>query len=57
MLGKEASITVSIGVAQYKPKEEIKAFVNRVDKLMYQAKENGRNRIFYESQQQEQFKW
>jgi diguanylate cyclase (GGDEF)-like protein/PAS domain S-box-containing protein len=56
-LGKEVSITVSIGVAQYKPKEEIKAFINRADKLMYQAKENGRNRIFYESQVQEQFKW
>ena len=56
-LSKEASITVSIGVAQYKPKEVIKAFINRADKLMYRAKENGRNRIFYESQQQEQFKW
>ena len=56
-LDKEVYMTVSIGVAQYKPKEEIKEFVNRVDKLMYQAKENGRDRIFYESQQQEQFKW
>ena len=48
---------MSIGVAQYKQKEVIKAFINRADKLMYRAKENGRNRIFYESQQQEQFKW
>ena len=53
MLGKEVYITVSIGVAQYKPKEEIKAFINRADKLMYQAKENGRDRIFSELQQQE----
>jgi diguanylate cyclase (GGDEF)-like protein/PAS domain S-box-containing protein len=44
-LGKEVYITVSIGVTQYKPKEEIKAFINRADKLMYQAKENGRDRI------------
>jgi diguanylate cyclase (GGDEF)-like protein len=42
---QEVYVTVSIGLAQYKPKEEIKAFVNRVDKLMYHAKENGRDRI------------
>ncbi len=56
-LDKEVYITVSIGVAQYKPKEEIKAFVQRVDQLMYQAKENGRDRIFSESQRQAQFNW
>jgi PleD family two-component response regulator len=38
-------MTVSIGVAQFKPKEEMKAFVHRVDQLMYQAKRNGRDRI------------
>ena len=38
-------MTVSIGLAQYKPKEEMKAFVHRVDKLMYQAKKDGRDRI------------
>jgi PleD family two-component response regulator len=42
-------MTVSIGLAQYKPKEEMKAFVHRVDQLMYQAKKNGRDRIFPES--------
>ena len=45
VLGQEVYMTVSIGVAQYKPKEEMKAFVNRVDQLMYQAKRNGRDRI------------
>jgi diguanylate cyclase (GGDEF)-like protein/PAS domain S-box-containing protein len=44
-LGQEVYMTVSIGLAQYKKKEEIKAFVYRVDQLMYQAKKNGRDRI------------
>jgi diguanylate cyclase (GGDEF)-like protein/PAS domain S-box-containing protein len=47
--GKDIYMTVSIGLAQYKPKEEIKAFVNRADQLMYQAKKNGRDRICPES--------
>jgi diguanylate cyclase (GGDEF)-like protein/PAS domain S-box-containing protein len=42
-------MTVSIGLAQYKPKEEMKAFVQKVDHLMYQAKKNGRDRICFES--------
>ncbi len=45
VLDQEVYMTVSIGLAQYKPKEEMKAFVHRVDQLMYQAKKNGRNRI------------
>jgi diguanylate cyclase (GGDEF)-like protein len=47
--GQEIYMTVSIGMAQYKPKEEIRTFVNRVDQLMYQAKKNGRDRICTES--------
>jgi diguanylate cyclase (GGDEF)-like protein/PAS domain S-box-containing protein len=43
--GKDVRVTVSIGLAQYKPREEIKAFVHRVDQLMYQAKKNGKDRI------------
>ena len=49
VLGQEIYMTVSIGLAQYKPKEEIRAFVSRVDQLMYQAKRNGRDRICPES--------
>jgi diguanylate cyclase (GGDEF)-like protein/PAS domain S-box-containing protein len=49
VLDQKINMTVSIGLSQYKLKEEIKAFVNRVDKLMYQAKKNGRNRICSES--------
>ena len=49
VLGQEVYMTVSIGMAQYNPKEEMKAFVNRADQLMYQAKKNGRDRICPES--------
>ena len=38
-------MTVSIGLAQYKPQEEMKVFVHRVDQLMYQGKKNGLDRV------------
>ena len=57
VLGQEVYITMSIGLAQYMPNEEMKAFVHRVDQFMYQAKKNGRDRIYFESQLQEQFNW
>lgn len=43
--GKEVLMSMSIGVSQYKPSEDMKAFVHRVDQLMYHAKETGRDRI------------
>jgi diguanylate cyclase (GGDEF)-like protein len=43
--GKEVNMTVSIGVAQYRQQEDMKAFVHRVDQLMYQGKKNGKDRI------------
>ena len=49
VLDQDIYMTVSIGLAQYKSKEELKSFVKRVDDLMYQAKKNGRNRICHES--------
>ena len=42
--GQDVHVTVSIGIAQYKQQEEMKAFVHRVDQLMYQAKKNGKDR-------------
>lgn len=42
---KRVYLTVSIGVAEYRRNEDIKAFVNRVDHLMYQGKRNGKNRV------------
>ncbi len=43
--GQDVHLTVSIGLAQYKPQEEMKAFVHRVDQLMYQGKKNGKDRV------------
>ncbi|SIN72163.1 diguanylate cyclase (GGDEF) domain-containing protein [Sulfurivirga caldicuralii] len=38
-------VTISIGVAQHKPGESLRDFTQRLDKLLYQAKRNGRNRV------------
>jgi diguanylate cyclase (GGDEF)-like protein/PAS domain S-box-containing protein len=53
--GQEVSLTVSIGIAQYTPQEEMKAFVHRVDQLMYQGKKNGKDRVCCGPSVQEQF--
>ena len=37
--------TVSIGVAQYKPGEDLKSLVKRADTAMYDAKRQGKNRV------------
>jgi diguanylate cyclase (GGDEF)-like protein/PAS domain S-box-containing protein len=47
--GQDVHATVSIGLAQYKPQEEMKVFVHRVDQLMYQGKKNGKDRVCSES--------
>ncbi|MBU0651331.1 MAG: sensor domain-containing diguanylate cyclase, partial [Proteobacteria bacterium] len=47
--GQDVHVTVSIGLAQYKPQEEMKVFVHRVDQLMYQGKKNGKDRVCCES--------
>jgi len=47
--GERVHMTVSIGLAQYKPREEVKAFVSRVDQLMYEAKKQGKDRVCTES--------
>jgi diguanylate cyclase (GGDEF)-like protein len=43
--GKEVQITISIGVTQYFPKEELSTFIQRADKAMYLSKQNGRNKV------------
>jgi two-component system, cell cycle response regulator len=45
---KRIALTVSIGLAQYKKNENIKAFVNRVDHFMYHGKKNGKDRVCFE---------
>jgi diguanylate cyclase (GGDEF)-like protein len=38
-------ITVSIGTAEYEAGETKEEFINRVDDALYQAKENGKNKV------------
>jgi diguanylate cyclase (GGDEF)-like protein len=45
VFGRKVYVTVSIGLSQYKEKEEMKAFVQRVDQLMYKVKKNERGKI------------
>ncbi|MDC2888538.1 GGDEF domain-containing protein [Psychrosphaera algicola] len=42
-----AKLTVSIGVSQFRADDTIKTWLERTDKALYQAKEQGRNRIRY----------
>ena len=42
---QSAKITISIGVTQYYPKEELSSFIRRADQAMYFSKQNGRNRV------------
>ena len=46
--GQEIYMTVSIGLAQYKPEEEVKEFVHRVDQFMYKVKKLGRGKICFD---------
>ncbi len=51
----KASITISLGVACFEPGKPISLdqLVDAADKALYQAKENGRNRVAVYSQQQD----
>jgi two-component system, cell cycle response regulator len=40
-------VTLSIGVTEYFPGEELTAFVSRSDRAMYVSKESGRNRVSF----------
>jgi diguanylate cyclase (GGDEF)-like protein len=48
--GQEVTLTVSLGVAAYKPQEEltVRAFIKRADHYLLEAKIKGRNQVCYQ---------
>jgi len=44
--GREEFKTVSIGIAQYQSGEELKEFISRADRNMYEAKRLGKDRVY-----------
>jgi len=38
-------LTCSFGVVDYKENDSVETLMNRVDKKLYKAKQNGRNRV------------
>jgi len=47
--GRDINMTLSIGLAHFKPQEDMKGFVHRVDQLMYQGKKSGKDKVCSES--------
>jgi diguanylate cyclase len=39
------TITVSLGVAAWKPGEPLESLIDRADKALYRSKRDGRNRV------------
>lgn len=47
--GVQQSITISIGASELKPGEDGTSFIRRADQALYRSKQNGRNRLTYDS--------
>jgi diguanylate cyclase (GGDEF)-like protein len=45
----DASITISIGAAEFRSGEDVSSFIHRADQALYRSKENGRNRLTYDT--------
>jgi diguanylate cyclase (GGDEF)-like protein len=43
--GKQIQVTISIGVTQFQPEEDLTQFIQRADKAMYLSKQGGRNKV------------
>jgi diguanylate cyclase (GGDEF)-like protein len=43
--GRPVAKTISIGVTEYAPMEDMTTFIRRADEAMYVSKQNGRNRV------------
>jgi len=39
------SVTITVGVAQYQPQEDLQAAITRADDQLYIGKQAGRNRV------------
>ncbi len=48
--GDDLRVTISLGLAQYQPGEELATFIERADACLYASKERGRNRTTGEAQ-------
>lgn len=44
-------VTISLGVAQLKPEDEITCLLHKADQALYQAKQQGRNQVYIHNQQ------
>jgi diguanylate cyclase (GGDEF)-like protein len=44
-LPRDTQVTVSVGIAQYRPGESVQSTLLRADAALYAAKQNGRNRV------------
>jgi len=47
--GNAVHMTVSMGIAQYKPSEDMKTFIRRADQSMYRAKKKGKDGVYSEA--------
>lgn len=43
--GDVVHVTMSIGVSEYRPREDISSFIHRADQAMYMSKEKGKNTV------------
>lgn len=53
LMDERLVLTVSIGIVQYYPKEDMIAFLRRADKSLYMAKAQGRNGIYFQEKEEE----